>query len=99
MCVLVCVFTRACTCVCVSCVCVHACVHPYIAIVFTFTCVYIQHAMCVCVSVQVLQRLPVSVAALKQGNMGKLIKQLSKQEHPGYYHHTCIYKIYIHLSY
>ena len=24
-----------------------------------------------------------SVAALKQGNMGKLIKQLSKQEHPG----------------
>lgn len=32
---------------------------------------------------QVLQRLPVSVAALKQGNMGKLIKQLSKQEHPG----------------
>jgi hypothetical protein len=31
---------------------------------------------------QVLQKLPVSVAALKQGNMGKLIKQLSKQEHP-----------------
>jgi protein phosphatase 1 regulatory subunit 10 len=32
---------------------------------------------------QVLQKLPVSVAALKQGNMGKLIKQLSKQEHQG----------------
>lgn len=31
---------------------------------------------------QVLLKLPVSVAALKQGNMGKLIKQLSKQEHP-----------------
>lgn len=32
---------------------------------------------------QVLQKLPVTIAALKQGNMGKLIKQLSKQEHPG----------------
>jgi protein phosphatase 1 regulatory subunit 10 len=31
---------------------------------------------------QVLQKLPVTVAALKQGNMGKLIKQLSKQERP-----------------
>ena len=35
------------------------------------------------VTLQVLQQLPVTIAALKQGNMGKLIKQLSKQEHPG----------------
>ena len=32
---------------------------------------------------QVLQKLPVSIEALKQGNMGKLIKQLSKQETGG----------------
>ena len=34
-------------------------------------------------TVQVLQKLPVTVGSLKQGTMGKLIKQLSKQEHPG----------------
>ncbi len=32
---------------------------------------------------QVLEVLPVTVDALKQGNMGKLIKQLSKAENPG----------------
>ncbi len=32
---------------------------------------------------QVLEALPVTVDALKQGNMGKLIKQLSKAENPG----------------
>lgn len=30
-----------------------------------------------------LQKLPVDIDALKQGNMGKLIKQLSKQESGG----------------
>ncbi|XP_019852044.1 PREDICTED: serine/threonine-protein phosphatase 1 regulatory subunit 10-like [Amphimedon queenslandica] len=31
---------------------------------------------------QVLQKLPVSIVALKQGNLGKLVKQLSKHESP-----------------
>jgi len=39
---------------------------------------------------QVLQKLPVTIAALKQGNMGKLIKQLSKQEHPGQWDYSTI---------
>lgn len=43
--------------------------------------------VCVCVLVclwlQVLQKLPVGIDALKQGNMGKLVKQLSKQENQG----------------
>jgi protein phosphatase 1 regulatory subunit 10 len=32
--------------------------------------------------VEVLQKLPVTVHALKKGTMGKLVKQLSKHEHP-----------------
>ena len=39
--------------------------------------------LCLSFSLQVLQKLPVTIAALKQGNMGKLIKQLSKADNPG----------------
>ena len=41
-------------------------------------------------NLQVLQKLPVTVGSLKQGTMGKLIKQLSKQENQGVCVHECM---------
>lgn len=38
---------------------------------------------CSILFLQVLQKLPVSIDALKQGNMGKIVKQLSRQENAG----------------
>ena len=47
-------------------------------------CGYAVASVCVYgVWLQVLQKLPVGIDALKQGNMGKLVKQLSKQENEG----------------
>ena len=51
----------------------------YSLIISSFT----VHVYNITIPVQVLQKLPVTVGSLKQGTMGKLIKQLSKQEHPG----------------
>ena len=75
---------------------IHTALTRYMSLVCvlgTCTCIYVVHGSDVADVVtpywpsadviQVLLKLPVSVAALKQGNMGKLIKQLSKQEHPG----------------